>query len=136
MRLVYLVRDEENAQVRMVFKKPVGVRVSNNLTTWYFRGFSFLVGKADSRLLHSDNWSDPIGVFDLDKPKHLKNLFEMAMVHTKEMLEGRVLAAVGQHLPVEINNKLPPRGPGGTQRTKVGADIVKVFRHGIECGQW
>ena len=136
MRLVYLMRDNEKAEVSLVYKKPVGVRVSENITTWYFRSFSFLVGVDDGRLLYSDGWTGPIGVFDLDKPEHLKVLFKMSQIHLRSMLEHHILIAVDEYFPVQISNALPPRGHGGYRRTPVGSAIVRVCRHGDEHGNW
>jgi len=136
MRLVYLIRDNEKTEVDLVFNKPVGVRVSKNATTWYYRCFSYRVGEDDRRLLYSDGWTGPIGVFDLDKPGHLKTLFGMFQSHLRSMLEHQILLAVGEHTPVELPNKPPPSGPGGHHRTPVGSAIVKVCRHNNEHGYW
>ena len=136
MKLVYLMQDYEKAEVTLVFTKPVGVRVSKNITAWYFRSFAFRIGEADGRLLYSSGWTGPIGVFDLDKPHHLKNLFEMSQTHLRSLLEEHLLLAVGVHTPVQTPNTPPPRGPGGHSRTEVGSAIVRVCRHGDECGRW
>lgn len=125
----YLVRDGEG--IKLVFEKPSGVRVSKNHTLWFLRDFSFSIGE-DNPQFHF-NGLEVIGVFDLDIPKHHANMMKMFVSHLRQYLEGKTLSAVEVLTPVKRENLQPS---GGTHHTPIGEAIVKVFRHGDQCGQW
>jgi len=132
MRLVYLTRGEKGIKVE--YKKPPGVRVSQNHTLWFLREFSYPIGEKVQQFHYND--LEVIGVFDLDKPKHLNRMMEVFEAHLRQHFEKAILATIDIILPVRKDNMPPPTGPGGFHFTSVGSAIAKVFRHGNEHGDW
>ena len=132
MNLVYLTRGEGG--IKLVHKKPAGVRISENHTLWFIRDFSFSIGK-DASAFHY-NGLEVVGVFDLDNPEHFAALMRAFESHLRQQLEKEVFLAVGDITPVKTDNKYPPAGPGGFHYTSIGSAIAKVFRHGDAFGDW
>lgn len=135
MRLVYLTRNEKG--IKLEQKKPTGVKVPGNRTMWFLRGFSFPVGVNNNTFQY--NGLEVIGVFDLDKPKHLSNMMAMFESHLRHYLEKATLAAVDVVTPVREENKIPLAlaGHGSFRYTPIGSAIVRVFRkNGDEHGDW
>lgn len=132
MKLAYLVREKDG--IKLVHKKPAGVRISKNHTMWFLRQFSFTLGVCERSFHYND--LEVIGVFDLENPKHLTVMIKMFESHLRQSLERKVLLAVGFLTPIENNNKPPPDGPGGSHYTPIGSAIIKVFRRGDEHGDW
>lgn len=132
MKLVYLTRNEEG--IKLVHEKPKGVSFSKDCIFWSLRGFSFFVGKNESQFLY--NGLEVIGVFDLDKPKHLNNMMEMFESHLRHLLEKKIMLVVDAFTPVKKDNEPSQSGSKGFHFTSIGSAIAKVFRHGDDQGDW
>jgi len=91
-KYVFLVRTENGIEV--TFKKPDGVKISSKESRWIFSRpgqedpFVEKIGSS-GEFLYSDNWTGPIGVYDLSDPSHVRAFTEQLLSHYEEILSWK-----------------------------------------------
>lgn len=88
-KIVFLVRCVEG--VRVVLKRPQGVRLSEACLSWFYKGGMFCIGSHDSRVFgEKEKWEGVIGAYDLSSTVHLHTLLSDIIWHQKEFFKRKM----------------------------------------------
>lgn len=105
-RIVFLIRDV-SLGVKVVFRRPQGVRVAESGLSWFYKGGMFSVGSCDSRFFsEEEKWEGVIGVYDLEKIEHLHSFLNEILQAQKEFLKRKMDNETAQAVSIfRLNGK-------------------------------